>query len=85
VHRYHLKWSRDGTWERIAERLAGAVRQIERRDGTPSPASSMPTPHSRGCRSGEHRRNHHVGVEVVNHIHPSRFEVLLKRWIGERT
>ena len=29
----------------------------------------------------EHCRNHHVGVEVVNRIHPSRFEVLPKRWI----
>jgi transposase len=33
----------------------------------------------------EHCRNHHVGVEVVNRIHPSRFEVLPKRWIVERT
>ena len=24
VHRYHLEWSSDGTWERIAERLAAA-------------------------------------------------------------
>jgi transposase len=36
VHRYHLKWSRDGTWERIAERLAAAVRQREGREGEPS-------------------------------------------------
>ena len=33
----------------------------------------------------EHCRNHHVGVEVVKRIHPSRFEVLPKRWIVERT
>jgi transposase len=33
----------------------------------------------------EHCRNHHVGVEVVNRIHPSRFKVLPKRWIVERT
>ena len=30
-------------------------------------------------------RNHHLGVEVVNRIHPSRFEVLPRRWIVERT
>ncbi len=36
VHRYHLKWSRDGTWERIAERPATAVRQQEGREGEPS-------------------------------------------------
>src|ERR1035441_2704835 len=36
VHRYHPEWSRDGTWERIAERLAAAVRQKEGREGTPS-------------------------------------------------
>jgi transposase len=36
VHRYHLEWSRDGTWERIAERLAAAVRQKEGRQGAPS-------------------------------------------------
>jgi transposase len=32
VHRYHLAWSRDGTWERIAGRLAQLVRQREGRD-----------------------------------------------------
>jgi transposase len=36
VHRYHLEWSRNGTWERIAERLATAVREAEGRDGEPS-------------------------------------------------
>lgn len=36
VHRYHLSWSRDGTWERIAARLAGAVREREGRDAQPS-------------------------------------------------
>lgn len=36
VHRYHLTWSRDGTWERIAQRLAGAVREREGRDAEPS-------------------------------------------------
>lgn len=36
VHRYHLTWSRDGTWERIAHRLAAAVREHEGRDGAPS-------------------------------------------------
>ena len=36
VHRYHLAWSRDGTWEAIAARLATAVRQSEGRDAQPS-------------------------------------------------
>lgn len=36
VHRYHLAWSRDGTWERIAQRLAAAVREAEGRDAEPS-------------------------------------------------
>jgi transposase len=36
VHRYHLTWSRDGTWERIAARLAAAVRDAEGRAGEPS-------------------------------------------------
>lgn len=36
VHRYHLRWSRDGTWEAIAARLAGAVREAEGRDAAPS-------------------------------------------------
>jgi transposase len=34
LHRYHLAWSKDGTWERVAERLA--VRQKEGRQGEPS-------------------------------------------------
>jgi transposase len=33
----------------------------------------------------EHCRGHHVGVEVVNKIHPHRFEVLPRRWVVERT
>jgi transposase len=36
VHRYHLTWSRDGTWEQIAHRLAEAVREHEGRDAEPS-------------------------------------------------
>jgi len=36
VHRYHLGWSRDGTWEKIAARLAQAVRDKEGRQGEPS-------------------------------------------------
>src|SRR5271155_338431 len=36
VHRYHLEWSRNGTWERIAARLAGAVREADGRLGEPS-------------------------------------------------
>lgn len=36
VHRYHLTWSRDGTWEAIAGRLAAAVREAEGHDAQPS-------------------------------------------------
>ena len=36
VHRYHLAWPRDGTWQRVAERLAAAVRQKKGRDAEPS-------------------------------------------------
>lgn len=35
-HRYHLTWSRDGTWEKVAHRLTAAVRQLEGRDAEPS-------------------------------------------------
>lgn len=36
VHRYHLAWSRDGLWERIADRLRGLVRQADGREREPS-------------------------------------------------
>ena len=36
VHRLHLQWSRDGTWERIADRLRGLIREQEGRDPEPS-------------------------------------------------
>lgn len=36
VHSYHLRWSRNGTWERIAQRLVEAVRHAEGRDPAPS-------------------------------------------------
>lgn len=36
VHRYHLGWSRDGTWAKIGQRLAEAVREREGRDAEPS-------------------------------------------------
>jgi transposase len=156
VHRYHLTWSRDGTWEKIAARLAAAVREKEDREAAPSAgivdarsvrASSVVPKGTKGfdagkkvngrktfgivdtlgllvavavvaasmsdnlggiavidrartrsrrfsklwCDAGfkttflEHCRHHHVGVEIVHKIHPSRFEVLPKRWVVERT
>jgi transposase len=36
VHRYHLRWSRDGTWERICDRLRSLVREAEGRDAEAS-------------------------------------------------
>jgi transposase len=156
VHRYHLEWSRNGTWERIAARLAAAVREQEGReaelaagtvDARSVGASSVISKQTKGFdagkkingrktfgivdtlglliavivvaarvsdnaggitvtdrareRSGRFAklwcdagfkttffapcRHHHVGVEVVNKIHPRRFEVLPRRWIVERT
>lgn len=38
VHRYHVTWSRDGTWERVCDRLRELVRESEGRDAE----SSMP-------------------------------------------
>ncbi len=39
VHRYHLSWSRDGTWERVADRLRVLVR--EREGHEPEPSASI--------------------------------------------
>jgi transposase len=36
VHRYHVTWSRDGTWEKIADRLREMVRERAGRDTEPS-------------------------------------------------
>ena len=36
VHRLHLQWSKDGTWERIADRLRHLLREQQDRDGDPS-------------------------------------------------
>jgi transposase len=36
VHRLHLQWSRDGTWEKVADRLRGLVRESQGRHSEPS-------------------------------------------------
>ncbi len=36
VHRYHVQWSKDGTWKRAGERLIEMVREKEGRDPDPS-------------------------------------------------
>ena len=36
VHRHHLAWSRDGTWEKVCDRLHALVRENEGRDSDPS-------------------------------------------------
>ena len=36
VRRYHSEWSRDGTWERVVDRLRRLVREREGRDPDPS-------------------------------------------------
>lgn len=38
VHRYHVEWSRDGTWEAVADRLRVAVRAMEGHVADPSAA-----------------------------------------------
>jgi transposase len=35
VHRLHLEWSRNGTWEKIADWLRGLVRERDGRDPDP--------------------------------------------------
>ncbi len=156
VHRYHLAWSRNGTWEAIAERLAAAVRRQEGRDAEPSAGivdarsvrgAATVTGSTRGYDAGKkisgrktfgvvdtlglliavfvvaastsdnaggievvdrarprskrfaklwcdagfkvafarHCRQRHIAVEVVNKIHPDRFDVLPRRWVVERT
>ena len=51
VHRYHLTWSRDGTWERIVDRLRGLVRAAEGRERDPSGSIID----ARSVRAGRHR------------------------------
>lgn len=156
VHRYHLAWSRNGTWERIAARLAAAVRQNEGRDPEASASvidarsvrgAATVTRPTRGYDAGKkisgrktfgvvdtlglllavvivaadvsdnvggqsamdrarsrtgrlarvwcdggfksafaaHCADQGVVAEVVNKIHPGRFEVLPRRWVVERT
>jgi transposase len=36
VHRYHVRWSENGVWERVCERLREQVREREGRDAEPS-------------------------------------------------
>ncbi len=36
VHSYHLDWSRNGTWEKVCDRLRNMVRLAEGRDAEPS-------------------------------------------------
>jgi putative transposase len=156
VHRCHLRWSRNGTWEKIVDRLRMMVREVEGRDAGPSAgvvdarsvrgASTVTAPtrgHDAGkkvsgrkcfgivdttgllrsvvvltawasdngggveafermptttrrletvsCDGGCKRtfadalRAHHVTAEVVNDMHPGRFDVLPRRWVVERT
>lgn len=156
VHRYHVTWSRDGTWERIVDRLREMVRAQQGREPEPSAgivdarsvrgAATVTSP-SRGYDAGKKISGRkcfgivdtlglllavvvvaasasdnvggsacflealpksaqlqkvfcdggfkkafqatlgarHVTAEVVNKIHPGRFEPLPKRWIIERT
>lgn len=62
VRRYHLAWSRDGTWEAIVDRLRALVREREGRDTEPSAGivdarsvqgASMVTSPTRGYDAGK--------------------------------
>ena len=44
VHRYHLTWSRDGTWDKIVDRLRALVRAQEGATPTRQGRSSTPAP-----------------------------------------
>ena len=156
VHRYHVTWSRDRTWEKIVDRLRQAIRDQQGHHTDPSTGvidarsvRAAPTVASatKGYDAGKKTSGrkcfgivdtlgllvavtivaastsdnagglacftsalpksarwekvfcdggfknkfkaslgaHHVSAEVVNRIHPGRFEVLPKRWIVERT
>jgi transposase len=156
VHRYHLTWSEDGTWEAICARLVELVREQEGREPEAS-AGVIDARSVRGAltvtrptrgydagkkisgrkafgivdtmglliavvvvaasvsdnaggievlgrareRSGRLKKifcdagfknafietchSFHISAEVVNRIHPHRFEVLPRRWVVERT
>jgi transposase len=156
VHRYHLRWSRDGTWEAAGARLREWTRLAEGREEDPSAGivdarsvrgAPTVTSSTRGYDSGkkisgrktfgivdtvglliavvvvaasvsdnvggaavvdaakkkcpsisklwcdggfkktflDHCREQNISPEVVNKIHPGRFEVLPRRWVIERT
>ncbi len=64
VHRYHLTWSRDGTWERICDRLRGLVREKEGREEAPS-ASIIDARSVRGAATvGAATRGYDAGKKV---------------------
>ncbi len=62
VHRLHLEWSRNGTWEKIADRLREIEREADGRPGEPSASiidartvrgTSMVTSSTRGYDAGK--------------------------------
>ena len=64
VHRYHLEWSRNGTWEQIAARLAAAVREREGRD----PEASVGIVDARSVRAGSVVSNETKGFDAGKRI-----------------
>ncbi len=64
VHRYHLIWSRNGTWEQICDRLRHLVREQEGRDDEPS-ASVIDARSVRGTSTvGASTRGYDAGKKI---------------------
>ncbi len=63
-HRYHDSWSRDGTWERVWDRLGGLVREKQGREADPS-AGVIDARSVRGASTvGAATRDHDAGKKV---------------------
>ena len=97
VHRYHLTWSRDGTPERIVDRLRGLVRAANLSDNAGGIAAVDRAAtksrrlkkiwHDSGFKKSfaTHCSGSGITSQVVNRVSAHSFEVLPRRWVVERT
>jgi transposase len=95
VHGYHARWSRDGTWEAVVDRLREFVREREGCGPEPSagkraaPKSSRLTKiwHDAGFKRTftEFCRDHKIKADLVFRKNAYTFEVLPRRWVVGRT